>query len=470
MKTVQNAKRKVQSESNFRKGFLFALLILSFNFAGLAQEMQSSGAPQEEKKASLQDQIALVSEFNVGGLKVIVKRRPNMATVAGGLFVRGGSRNLSPQTAGIESLTLEAATEGSKKYPREVLRRATASTGGSIGAGSNNDFSVLSIGSTRKDFDKMWDVFTDAALNPTFLPDDVERARARILTGLREQETNSDNFLNILQDRVIYANHPYANDVNGTLATIAAFKPADLKAYHKKMMETSRLLLVIVGDIDANELKKKVEATLGKLPPGSYKEEAYPALDFSKPTVDITERALPTNYIKGVFNAPSLSNPDYYAMRVAIAVLQSRVYSEVRLKRQLSYAPNAELDSNGANTANIYVTTEDANQSVDVMLDEVNNMRTQLINDKAVSGIAGHFLTLYYMDQETSAAQARELGKYELIGGGWRNAFTFLDKVKEVTPEQVRSVSQKYMKNIRFIVIGDPAAVNKEVFLRKFGE
>ena len=269
-------------------------------------------------------------------------------------------------------------------------------------------------------------------LNPTFAPPDVERVRARLLTGLREQETSNDSFLAVLQDRIIYANHPYANDVNGTITTVTSFKPADLKAHHKKMMETSRLLLVIVGDIDANELQKKVAATLGKLPRGNYKEEAYPAIDFSKPTVDITERSIPTNYIKGVFNAPSLSSEDYYAMRVAMAVLQSRVYSEVRLKRQLSYAPNAELDSLAANTANIYVTTEDANQSVDVMLDEVEKMRTQLINEKAVSGIAGHFLTLYYMDQETNAAQARELGKYELIGGGWRNAFTFLEKVKKL--------------------------------------
>ena len=435
--------------------------------------MKSSGAatpPTQEKKASLQDQIALVSEFDVNGLKVLVKRRPNMATVSGGLFIRGGARNLTPQTAGIENLMLEAAVEGSRKYPREALRRETSRTGGSIVAGSNNDFSAISLASTRKDFDKMWDVFTDIALNPTFAPEDVERVRARLLTGLREQETSNDNFLNVLQDRIIYANHPYSNDVNGTLTTVAAFKPAELKAYHKKMMETSRLLLVVVGDVDANELKKKVEATLGKLPRGDYKEQAYPAIDFSKPTVDITERALPTNYIKGVFNAPSLSSEDYYAMRVAVAVLQSRVYSEVRLKRQLSYAPNAELDSYAANTANIYVTTEDSNQSVDVMLGEVEKMRSQLINEKAVSGIAGHFLTLYYMDQETNAAQARELAKYELIGGGWRNAFTFLDKVKEVTPEQVRAVSRKYMKNFRFIVIGNPASVNKDVFLRKFGE
>ena len=453
MKTV-NSKQLA-----FNRFLLPVLLILSFAVAGFAQET----------KSSLQDQIALVSEFDVNGLKVIVKRRPNMATVSGGLFVRGGARNLTAELP--ESKILRSKPRPKAvKYPREVLRRETSSTGGGIGAGSNNDFSVLSLASTRRDFDKLWDVFTDVALNPTFASQDVERVRARILTGLREQETSNDSFLNVLQDRIIYANHPYANDVNGTLETIAAFKPADLKAYHKKMMKTSRLLLVIVGDVDANELQKKVAATLGKLPRGNYKEEAYPVIDFSKPTVDITERALPTNYIKGIFNAPSLSSQDYYAMRVAMAVLQSRVYSEIRLKRQLSYAPNAELDTNGANTANIYVTTESANESVDVMLNEVEKMRTQLINEKAVSGIAGHFLTLYYMDQETNAAQARELGKYELIGGGWRNAFTFLDKVKEVTPQQVRAVSQKYMKNIRFIVIGDPASVNKDVFLRKFGE
>lgn len=450
------------------KFLLPVLLILTFVLTGLAQETKVQ--PSQEKRASLQDQIALVTEFDVNGLKVLVKRRPNMATVSAGLFIRGGARNLTSQTAGIENFMLEAATEGSKKYPREILRRETSSTGGAIGAGSNNDFSVLSLASTRKDFDKMWDIFTDVTLNPTFAPDDVERVRARILTGLREQETSNDNYLNILQDRIIYVNHPYANDVNGTLETVTAFKPADLREYHKKMMETSRLLLVVVGDIDASELQKKVAASLGKLPRGEYKEKAYPALDFSKPTVDVTERALKTNYVKGIFNAPSLNSPDYYAMRVAVAVLQNRVYTEVRLKRQLSYAPNAELDSLAANTANIYVTSEDANQSVDVMLDEVERLRKQLINEVFISGIAGHFLTLYYMDQETNAAQARELAKYELIGGGWRNAFTFLDKVKQVTPEQVRAVSQKYMKNIRFIVIGDPASVNKDIFLRKFSE
>jgi zinc protease len=269
MRTVNSGQWSVVSgrKLNFCSKFLLpVLLILTFVSAGFAQD--ESGAAQAannqaQKRADIQDQIALVSEFDVNGLKVLLKRRPNMATVSAGLFIRGGARNLTKETAGIENFMLETATEGSKKYPRQSLRREVAGTGGAIGAGVNNDFSALSLGSTRKDFDKLWDIFTDVALNPTFAPEDVERVRTRILTGLREQETSNDNFLDILQDRIIYANHPYAVDVNGTMETVAAFKPADLRAFHKKMMETSRLLLVVVGVIVASDLQKKIAATGG---------------------------------------------------------------------------------------------------------------------------------------------------------------------------------------------------------------
>jgi zinc protease len=221
-----------------------------------------------------------------------------------------------------------------------------------------------------------------------------------------------------------------------------------------------------VGDLDAKDLQNRIAASFGKLPRGDYKETAYPALDFSKPSVDITSRNLPTNYIQGIFNAPSLNSADYYAMRVAVTFLQSRVYEEVRLRRQLSYAPNAELESRSANTGNIYVTAVDANQAVSVMLYEINNLKTKLIDKEEISGISGHFLTLYYVDQQTNGAQAAELAKYELIGGGWRNAFQFLDKIREVKPKEVQAAANKYMKNIRFVVIGNPAAINKEIFLQ----
>lgn len=423
--------------------------------------------PAQTARTGIADQAALVSEFDVNGLKVLVKRRESAATVAAGLFLRGGARNITAENAGIENFMLETAKEGGKEFSREAVRREIARTGGSIGAGVSHDYSVFSLASTREHFDKSWQIFTDLAMNPAFEKEDVERVREAIITGLRDEAADADNYLQILQDRVIYEKHPYSNDVRGTIETIGRLQPADLRAHHKNVMKTSQLLLVIVGDIDPAEMKKRVAATLGKLPRGNYRERSYPALDFSAPTIDVVQRPLPTNYVQGVFDAPPLSSPDYSAMRVAMTILQSRVFQEVRVKRQLSYAPNAELNSLSANTANIYVTAVDANQAVSVMLDEINNLKTRQINHQVINSLAGHYLTLYYLDQQTNAAQARELAKYELIGGGWRNAFDFLNRVVKVTPADVQRVSRKYMNNIRFVVIGDPLAINKDVFLQK---
>jgi predicted Zn-dependent peptidase len=440
------------------KFFSLTLVVLSFVSFGFAQDAG---------RASLAAQVAQVNEFDVNGLKVLVKRRPLSPTVAAGLFIRGGVKNVTAQNAGIENFMLSAMTEGSKTFPRESLRRELARTGSSIGSSAGYDFSVVSLASTRQNFDRSWDIFTDIVLNPAFAPADVNLAKERILTSLRDDTDDPDGYLQVLQNKVIYANHPYANDPRGTLETVGRFSADDLRAYHQKTMQTSQLLLVIVGDLDAADLQKRITDAFGKLPKGAYKEQPAAAFNFAAPTLDVTTRALPTNYIQGVFDAPSLANPDFYAMRVATTLLRDRVFEEVRVKRNLSYAPNADMNAFGVNTGNIYVTAVDANQAISVMLGEIKSLKDETVDEREISGVSGQFLTTYYVGQETNAAQAGELAKYELIGGGWRNSFGFLDKVKQVTAADVQRVSQKYMKNLRFIVLGNPNAINREIFLQK---
>ena len=145
-------------------------------------------------------------------------------------------------------------------------------------------------------------------------------------------------------------------------------------------------------------------------------------------------------------------------MRVAMSILATRIFQEVRVKRQLSYAPNADMDNMGVNTANIYVTAVDANQAVDVMLKEIQKIKREPIGDEELSGAAGEFLTNYYLKQQTNAAQAADLARYELIGGGWRKSFEFLNHIRDVTPDAVRTAANKYIRNIRFVVIGDPTS------------
>ena len=51
-----------------------------------------------------------------------------------------------------------------------------------------------------------------------------------------------------------------------------------------------------------------------------------------------------------------------------------------------------------------------------------------------------------------------------MIGNGWRTSTDFLEKLSAVTPADVQRVSQKYMRNIRFVVLGNPQSVDRGVF------
>ena len=148
-----------------------------------------------------------------------------------------------------------------------------------------------------------------------------------------------------------------------------------------------------------------------------------------------------------------------------MSLLQTLVYQEVRTRLQLSYAPDADIDSFATNTANISVSTTDPNRAIGAMLAQIKFLQERQLNPAVIEEIASFFLTRHYIGQETSTAQVAELAKYELIGGGWRNSFQFLNGVRAVKPEDIRTVANKYMKNIRFVYIGDTATINRTVFL-----
>ena len=444
------------------------LLVISLATPLVAQERHPAAiAPQPLPVARpllVSDAAALVTEFDVNGMKVLVKHREGSQTVVAGLFIKGGARNITATNAGIEDLMLDASSEATVNFPRERLRTETSRMGTSISSGVNNDYSVLTLASTRSNFDRSWEIFTDVALHPSFTPEDVERVRTRIVQALNADVDTPDSYLQVLQARVAYAGHPYANNPNGTAESVSRLTAEDLRRYHKQVMETPRLLLVIVGDLDPQLLRQRIAASFGKLPRGSYRPTPLPELSFAGSTVDVTERDLPTNYVQGVFTAPAPASPDFYAMRVASTILQNRLFLEVRVKRNLSYAPEAFLSNQGSNLGGISVSSTDANQSVRVMLDEIARLQNQPISQDELKGTVQHYLTTYYLDQETNAAQAGELARGELLGGGWRTSTVFMDKISSITPADVQRVALKYMRNIRFVVLGNPKSIDARIF------
>ena len=114
-----------------------------------------------------------VSKFIAGGIPVIYKRITANDVIAVQLYLEGGSAALTPAMAGIEHLLGEAATHGTAKYSKDRFAALATSTGTNISATVGYDYTVLSAQAVRQNWDAAWDLFTQAALHPTFPADEV---------------------------------------------------------------------------------------------------------------------------------------------------------------------------------------------------------------------------------------------------------------------------------------------------------
>ena len=427
---------------------IFALLPLLLSLA-CAQTLPASAS-------------GTVTEFEVNGLKVILKQRPGTQTLAAGLFVRGGSANITAANAGIENLLLNVSIDGSARFPRALLRSELARMGGSITYGTNYDYSALALACTRENFDRMWEIFTDVALHPALLPQDAETERQRLISGRSGTDT-AEEVIQEEEARVIYAGHVYANDPRGTPNSLSKLTVADLKLYHRQIMQTSHLLLVVVGDLDVYTLKSRVTSAFSAVARGDYKANAAPTLKFT-PTARVVSRGITSTYVEGSYAGPAFSSSDFAALELAVSVLRDRAFTDLRVQHGLSYSPTAELRSQSASVGSIYFATTDVNQATDLFLKQISKLKKDPVSPDDLLGTVSQYVTTYYMDNQTSAAQAGMLAQYELVGGGWRNAETMLDRMRTVTPADIQRVAKQYMRNLQFTVVGDEKSVNQKLF------
>ncbi len=415
--------------------FVATILLLGLGLLGLSHNPNSA------------------QEFTVNGLKVILKQNPANEVISAQLYLRGGVFNLDESIQGIEPLISRSALKGSKKYPKEKLNAILDRTAAQITGSTSRDFAVISLRCIRRNFEETWDVFADVVMNPILDPEEVELERENLLVSIRQRKDNPDVYLREIMDGLFYAGHPYRLNPNGVEASVSTISVERMKSYLKDNLKTSKLLLVVVGNVEKDDLKKKVESTFGRLPRGAYKSK-YPRMTVHESaSVKVVERELPTNYIIGCVSVPGLNHEDYYALTMALDILRWRVWEEVRTKRGFSYAPSAFYSNRFSNQAGIYVTAVQPDTTIKVMMAEIRKMQTDPVPVKDLDDRISMYLTRYFLANESNAAQGRFLAGFELSGVGWRESEKYVENLRKVTIEDVQRPGAVYF-DVEDSVIG----------------
>jgi zinc protease len=402
------------------------------------------------------------SQFEVNGLKVILRRNTATDVVAANLYLLGGSRQLTPQTQGIEALLFAASERGSRKYPGARLRQELARIGSVINVSLNEDWTTYSLKAIRSTFDTSWTIFTDRLLAPTLTQADVDLVRSQMVIGDQRGDLQPEALLDRLADSVTFAGHPYGLETDGTAASLTGMGPTHLREYMQRTFVTSRMLLVVVGNVERPKLERLVAASLATLPRGDYVWSPPPPLPGRK-ALAIRQAALPTNYILGYYAGPPAGTDDYNALRLATAILSGRFFTEIRSKRSLSYAADAPFVERAVATGGVYVTTVDPNATLTIMRNEISRLQMELIDRDGLDRLVEQFITEYFLKNETNSDQASFLARAAIYQGDYGAAERFVSDLRRIRPDDIRQAARTYMKNFSFAYVGDPSRLDRSL-------
>lgn len=400
------------------------------------------------------------TSFDVSGVRVILRQNDANNVVAANLYLLGGTRQVTDANAGIEPVLLDVSERGTARYPKNALRRAMSRLGSEIVVAPNADWTMMGIRSSTEVFDSTWAIFADRVMHPTLAKSEIALVKAQYLSGIRQRRDDPDALADYLADSIAYVGHPYSISVVGNEKSIQSFDSATLRQYHQNQFVTSRMLLVVVGNVDRAHIERLVSQTLGQLPRGSYKWSAPPRVPESPTALVVERRQLPTNYILGYYSGPLANGPDYQALRVATSVLTGRMFAEIRTRQNLTYDVHAPFVDRAATAGGLYVSTVSPDTTLKLMRAAVVDLQQGMLDPVGLKELEQQFITEYFLDNETNAAQADFLARSQLYEGDYREADKFVDELKSVTPEAVQRVARRYMKGFRFAYVGDPSKLD----------
>ena len=397
----------------------------------------------------------LTVSYDVGGLHVI--ERVNRATdiVAAQLYFLGGTQQITEATAGIEALWLSATGYGTQHYPGEQVQRAMARTGGVVDIESGADWSVLGFTGLAQDFDVAWNVLADRVMNASLSDEAIRKARARLVTRAHARYTNPDERIQIIASRAMFPDHPYSLDPEGNETSLDGITPAQVRAYARDQIVTSRLLLVIVGNIERAHAESLVATTLGQLPRGTYQWTLPPGAPKIPSRWLVEHRQIPTNYIMCYFSGPPPTERMYWPFRVATAFLSSHITYTVRIQRSLSYAAYAQFIDRAVPLGGAYASTAKPDQVLPLIQQAVRDLQVAEFDYFDLRKFLASYVFEYLEANATAADQADFLARSELYLGDFRRGGEFMKRIEWVSSRDVADAARLYMSKLQYAYLGD---------------
>jgi len=388
------------------------------------------------------------------GLTTIVKETPGTKAVTVQIWVKAGSAYEEPNEAGITHLIEHMIFKGTPTRKAGGLARAIEEVGGNINAYTYYDYTVYHATLSARFWDLALEVLTDAVLNSTFDPVELEREKKVVLEEIAMRDDRPQTLLYEELMARSYQVHPYRLPIIGTRESVSSFTRSDILRYVEKHYQPENFTVVVVGDVRAREVNDRVRELLGALPRGNHANPVMPVesvrnqADLFKLSKDIKQ-----TYLLLSLPTTPFDHPDTPVLDVIATLLgqgdTSRLYHQLRDEQGLVYRIGASsFTPRDQGLLEVSATLDSAKvaEALQGILNELFKLKYQPVQEEELARVKRNLESDFVFGLERVEGQARILGSFEFLAGDPRED-DYLSRVRSVTREEVMQVAAKYIKS-----------------------
>ncbi len=296
---------------------------------------------------------AQIEYIKANGLEVPVifesdKRLPlvNMQFV----FQNSGSIT-DTQISGLAKFSARMMGEGTKKLGSTEFAEQLEARAIHISASTGRETFVMEMSCLSEEFDEALSYFDALLKDPNITEKTLTKVQTTLVGQLSSKENNFDYVAGNELKGILFEGTPLAHPSSGTIESIKTIKLDDIQNFIDQHLVSSRLIVVIGGDVDIEDVKQKLQTLISYMPKGSME----PLKNYNvrqKPKEIVLKRETEQAYL--YFGSPynmQVDSDDIYKSRVAAFILGaggfgSRLMEEVRVKKGLAYSAYARFNVN----------------------------------------------------------------------------------------------------------------------------
>jgi len=407
------------------------------------------------------------------GLQVIAVSHHEQPAVSLRLLIRAGGARDPRDKPGVAALAAAVMDQGTGSRSAEQIATTIDSIGGVIGSGSGTDLSFIQSVVMKDSFNLALDLVSDIARTPAFAPEEIERQRQQMLSGLKVSYEDAEYLAGVVFDRLVYGFHPYGRPDSGTPQSIASITREDLVAFHKTWFGPNNAILAIVGDVSSEEAFAGAQRAFGQWPKSDSNAPAATELPPPTRRLVVIDRpgAVQTEIRVGHTGLPR-KHPDYVALDLAVKILGgeggNRLHRVLRSERGLTYGASADtngLKDGGDIVAETDTRSETTGEALRLVVDEMWRLQRQRVSQRELADAQAYLTGSFPLTIETPSAIALQILNAVFYGLDLEELQTFRERVNAITVDDIQRVAKTYLHpdRLSIVLVGDANVFAKQL-------